>query len=332
MPREVARSGDGGLAAWRVWDTAHVPEREAFSLYREAVCESFLRLSPRRPDRNVFSARVEHLAVGEGAINRVHTAPHDVIRNAADVARIDGEYLHLNFQISGRYLLEQGGRTSDVRSGDAVLFGTGTPFRLRMHTAAHTSLTSLLIPRRTVADAVGRGIGLDNVLVSQLPNGVALRSCLAALSARLSSGSLREIALLKNAAVSLLCAALACTDAQAKPLLASPNAEPPLLTGVKALARARLADPGLSAAEAAVRFGISRRYVDRLFQQAGTTFERFVLAERLRGARLDLVDPARRRDKIAAIAYRWGFRDLSMFHRNFKAAYGVTPGEARNAN
>jgi AraC-like DNA-binding protein len=323
------RGQSAGATGWRVWDTAYVPEREAFSLYREAACESFLRLSPDRPDNIAFAARVEHLPLGDGAINRVHTVPHDVIRKGSDVARIDGEFLHLNFQTSGRYLLQQAGRESEVRAGDAVLFGSSLPFRLTMHRDVNSALTSLLIPRQTVVDRVGVPVCLDNVLVSRLAHGAALRSCLSVLSARAQAGSLSEIRLLKDAAVSLLCATLTADNAEAAPTMPEESAEPPLLVAIKAFLRRHLGDQDLSAETVAARFGVSRRYVDKLFRKTGGTFEQFVLAERLSVARLDLLDRGLRQETVATVAYRWGFRDLSMFYRNFKAAFGETPGSLR---
>jgi AraC-like DNA-binding protein len=34
---------------------------------------------------------------------------------------------------------------------------------------------------------------------------------------------------------------------------------------------------------------------------------------------------------VAHVAFRWGFTDLSTFHRSFRKAFGVTPGDVRLA-
>jgi AraC-like DNA-binding protein len=34
---------------------------------------------------------------------------------------------------------------------------------------------------------------------------------------------------------------------------------------------------------------------------------------------------------VAQVAFRWGFTDLSTFHRAFRRAFGVTPGDVRLA-
>ena len=50
---------------------------------------------------------------------------------------------------------------------------------------------------------------------------------------------------------------------------------------------------------------------------------------RLQRCRRDLLDPRLADRSVAAIAFGWGFGDLSGFNRAFKAAYGVTPRELR---
>jgi AraC family transcriptional activator of tynA and feaB len=328
----LERMKDSGALAdgWRVWDTSYVAERTRFTLYREAVCESFLSLSPERPDDGSFSARIEHLPLSSGAINRgMCSVSHKIVRTSADVAKIDGEFLHLNFPTSGQYALDQAGRQSVIDCGDAVLFSTSKPFTMDSKRRQGSSVISLLIPRQRVVATQKYEISLDNILVSQLRYGAPLRSCLAMLARRLNAGSRHEIEILNSAAISLLCAAL-LSNAQERPKAGlSLDDEPAILSAIRLFIRQNLTNPGLSAASVASQFGISRRYVDKLFQKEGQTFEAFSVGERLSCARLDLLDPAFLRQNVSTIAYRWGFHDMSTFHRNFKMVYGETPGSLR---
>ena len=86
-----------------------------------------------------------------------------------------------------------------------------------------------------------------------------------------------------------------------------------------------LAKPTLSAARAANELLISESYVHRMFASAGTTFSSDVMAQRLDCVRADLVSANCRRTPISAIAYKWGFNDLSTFNRSFKKRFGCTP-------
>lgn len=91
----------------------------------------------------------------------------------------------------------------------------------------------------------------------------------------------------------------------------------------------RLSDQGLSTAGIAVRHGINPRYVQRLFESAGTTFTDYVLAQRLAFAYQRLTDPLHADVKISTIALDAGFGDLSYFNRTFRRRYGVAPSELR---
>jgi AraC-like DNA-binding protein len=75
--------------------------------------------------------------------------------------------------------------------------------------------------------------------------------------------------------------------------------------------------------------GISPRYVQMLFDEAGTTFSVFVLERRLDAARNMLASPRYAAWMIAAIALEAEFGDLSHFNRRFKQRYGMTPSELR---
>jgi AraC-like DNA-binding protein len=93
----------------------------------------------------------------------------------------------------------------------------------------------------------------------------------------------------------------------------------------------RLGDRDLSATAIAARHGIKPRYVQRLFESAGTTLTDYVLTQRLAFARRLLSDPLRAGVKIATIALDAGFGDLSYFNRTFRRRFGVAPSELRAA-
>jgi AraC-like DNA-binding protein len=79
----------------------------------------------------------------------------------------------------------------------------------------------------------------------------------------------------------------------------------------------------------ASRHGVSVRYVQHLFERAGTSFTHFVLEQRLRLAHRMLLDPNNRWRKVSDIASVTGFPDVSYFNRAFKARFGAPPGELR---
>ncbi|WP_294539536.1 helix-turn-helix domain-containing protein [uncultured Rhodoblastus sp.] len=90
-----------------------------------------------------------------------------------------------------------------------------------------------------------------------------------------------------------------------------------------------LRSPALDAEALARTFGLSRASLYRLFEPVGG------VASYIRGARLnrayqDIVATELSNRRIAPVAYRLGFKNLSAFNRLFKQTYGVSPGEARH--
>jgi len=86
----------------------------------------------------------------------------------------------------------------------------------------------------------------------------------------------------------------------------------------------RLSDPAFDSAELAQALGVSARYLQMVFAQAGTTPSRFLLARRLEAAASRL----RRADgpcSVTALALESGFNDLSYFSRSFRRRFGVPP-------
>ncbi|WP_437883680.1 helix-turn-helix domain-containing protein [Pseudomonas sp. LRF_L74] len=92
-----------------------------------------------------------------------------------------------------------------------------------------------------------------------------------------------------------------------------------------------LGDASLDIERIAAAAGISRRHLTRLFAQDGDSLNRYIQALRLEHARQLLGSPAGRRLDIAEVAYRHGFSSQSHFARAFKARYGMTASEARQA-
>jgi AraC-like DNA-binding protein len=81
----------------------------------------------------------------------------------------------------------------------------------------------------------------------------------------------------------------------------------------------------------AARHQLSPRHVQRLFEESGTTFTEFVRDARLERARNLLLSPRCQHRRISDIAFEVGFRDLSHFNRWFRARFGLSPSDLRNA-
>lgn len=103
------------------------------------------------------------------------------------------------------------------------------------------------------------------------------------------------------------------------------------LAAIKAEIMSRLSDCTLSISAVATKFGITPRYIARLFEQEGTSFTAFLLEQRLSLARSLLNDRSRTETSISTIALASGFGDISYFNKCFRRRYGMTPSDARHS-
>src|SRR6266702_1926860 len=79
----------------------------------------------------------------------------------------------------------------------------------------------------------------------------------------------------------------------------------------------------------AARHGISPRYVRKLFEEDGSSFSAFVLAERVARAHRMLIDRRSAHLNMPQIAHESGFGDVSYFNRMFRRHYELTPSDVR---
>ena len=98
---------------------------------------------------------------------------------------------------------------------------------------------------------------------------------------------------------------------------------------IKALVRARLADPALNVATIARALRLSTSTLHRAWAGEACSLTDWVWAQRLDAARRDLCDPACAARTVSEIAFAWGFNDAAHFSRAFRARFGQAPRDAR---
>jgi AraC-like DNA-binding protein len=102
------------------------------------------------------------------------------------------------------------------------------------------------------------------------------------------------------------------------------------LESAKAMVMASLDNPALDASLVAAHLGVSRRYLDMLFEAERYSLGTFITEQRLARASTALTDPTQRR-RIIDIALEAGFSDVGTFNRAFRKRFGHTPSDARRA-
>lgn len=103
------------------------------------------------------------------------------------------------------------------------------------------------------------------------------------------------------------------------------------LLAAKQCIQEQLGDSALSCERVAAQIGISSRHLTRLFALEDTLPSRFILEQRLVQARELLVARRGAGLDVSEVAYRHGFTSQAHFARAFKARFGMTPSQAREA-
>ena len=209
------------------------------------------------------------------------------------------------------------------RAGATVIVGTG---------AEATALPALLAAlATTVAGPEASVADIDTLLpgLSESPALTMLRLYLGILrdQAVLATGELQRLA---AAHVKDLLAAALGAARDAAESAAGRSVRAARRRAIKADVGENL-DAELSVTGVAARHRVTPRYVQKLFEDEGTTFTQFVLAQRLERARRMLADPRLAARSITSIAFDVGFGDLSYFNRTFRQRFGDTPSGLRAA-
>lgn len=227
--------------------------------------------------------------------------------------------------MSGGMTVCQRGREIAVRPGEAVLIATDAPWSCDVSAADRVDY--MILSREALRYAIG---DLDTVLLCPVPSDNAAMLLLVHYAGALMRGMLPlrspEQAQLAVTHMQDLVALMFRTSGD-EDLLGTPNVRHARLNAIKADIEGALAQRDLSAETIARRHGITPRYVQKLFEEEGTTFTAFVLERRLERARRLLARPDAR--TISSIAYEVGFNDLSYFNRTFRRQFGAAPSAMR---
>ncbi|WP_404337621.1 AraC family transcriptional regulator [Sphingomonas sp. MMS12-HWE2-04] len=304
------------------FSTDDLPFRERTDAWRELYGRSVLDVALETVGDAPFDCTFTASALGPVAFVR-GTTTGAIFTKTRELA--GGDDLLLIVHGGAHGAVEQCRREALLRPGDAALLHGGEVGR-SVHPDG-VAFLNLRLPGAALADRVPH---LLDRLARAIP---AADPALALLQ--------RYVALLEQAPPASPAVAAAAADHVcdlAALALGGPAAEPaPRAAGAARLALVmadlrRLAwQPRLTIGVLAARHGISPVYLRKLFAGRGTSFAQALLAARLDLACDRLRDPRWHGHTIGAIALESGFGDISYFNRSFRARYGVTPSDFRDA-
>lgn len=234
----------------------------------------------------------------------------------------DGEdTICLMMKTGGHLAVTQGRREGVPQVGDGVLLVYREPARLHFVDTTYVSVRVPFTAISTLAKNVGAAAAL------RIPGDVEalslLRAYVSNLPERIANPQLGRLS--ATHIYDLMALAIGATD-EVREIAHQRGVRAARFESLKA---ALIQNNSLSLDQMAARQSVSPRYIQMLFEEAGTTFSEFVLERRLEAARSMLASPRYAAWSITAIALEAGFGDVSHFNRRFKRRYLMTPSDLR---
>jgi len=307
--------------------TDGVPAYRRLALWQDIVCDVYVQLDCKSDLGSAFNGRVTRAPLGEASCTEVSSRQQRVYRTRSRIARSHEDFFLIALGKHGVGGVAQDGRETVLRPGEFTIYDTTRPYELRFDDAFTQVI--LQVPRdmllRRVAGTealTAISFGSDRPL-QKLAHDFVYRLCQSA-----DEIQPEHAVRLSEQAVDLV--AMALSERLGTKALPS-SRRLALLHRLKAHVRTHLADPDLSISEAAAALGVSPRYVNDVLSEEGTSFQRFVLTERLAQCQRDLASPILAHRHVSEIAFAWGFNDVSHFGRVFRERYGLSPRDFRTS-
>jgi AraC-like DNA-binding protein len=245
-------------------------------------------------------------------------------RTNRTIARSGVDPLLVQLYTRGGFSGTADGREMTVKQNDIGVLDMARC--LKTHSPRSANIT-LVVPRALLAPLVKDVDALHGtVLDGRSPHGGIIGDYLRSLHARIDGLTLADANALAGSTVALMAACLGPSAENRE--AAKPAVDSALMFDIRRFIDANLASYDLTPEKLARRFAISRASLYRLFEPLGGV-AKYVRKRRLYHSLLDITSPAKSGRHIGEIAYGLGFASESGFSRAFRAAYGVTPQEAR---
>jgi AraC family transcriptional activator of tynA and feaB len=302
-------------------ETANLTEGWLEVLARTYTFGFAVRAAPASGE--TFSASTSRWQLGNRALVQTMHDRGDGRRGRAEIAASDPDLVGLLYMRRGTIGLDFEGTPVLLRAGELVMWDTAR--RGGFTTFGRVGNQTLVIPRERLAMvAPGYEAMYGRPFRSDHPAARLIGSFLGSLMPVVSSLDVAARDAVADAALDIARAVVATHE---DPQPRQPTAA--RLMAVLLYIDANLSNPSLSPATIARANAISLRTLYRLFESTDDSVGAVIRTRRLGRCRADLLRGTD--ESVTAIAFRWGFRNMSFFSRLFRERYGVSARELQMA-
>jgi AraC-like DNA-binding protein len=298
---------------------------QGFGPWKDFVVENFPWLELTNYSGEPFKAQVAGIQLGARSLCSIRSSPSSVTRTARLADAAEAGYIKLFWPMSGMMEIAQDNGNAVIGVGQATIFDTARPYRIRLSDDAYFAV--LMLPYTACPGWQRISQRLCGAPLADIATAQAALGALIPLLRPTTSLDYEGTDNILRAVTQMLSASL------------HRAARPPSQARRRGM-RIELAhrhilehigDPSLDANELASALCVSRRTLYAMFRAYNLTPAGLIDEIRMDRCRQMLGDPAQRDRGIAEIALDHGFPDATSFSRWFKARGGVSPSEWRAA-
>ncbi|MEU7384702.1 MULTISPECIES: helix-turn-helix domain-containing protein [unclassified Streptomyces] len=309
---------------------------ERFGSWHDMTARALIPSVVRSDHEADFRASARVLGLGAVDVSALAYPSLETRRTPKLIRQSDRDSYQLMLNLLGSHRILQAGRDTTSGPGEVMFFDTSRPWQgwaaADQDTVGIVKGVMVQVPRALLPLPANK---VDRLTAVRLPGlegmGALLSGYLMQLVAGAATYTAADGARLATCTLDLLIAFLAHhLDAAAS--MPPQTHHRALLMKIHAFIQQHLGDPDLSPGAVAAAHHISLRSLHRLFQDHGQTVAAYIRHQRLERARQDLTDPALATRPVNAIAANRGFPHPETFSRAFRAAYGLTPRDYRQAH
>jgi AraC-like DNA-binding protein len=264
-----------------------------------------------------YDLRSFHFGVGKFDGEQYERTPDHIRKDPVD-------YWILTLRKSGFAVSRDGDLVLHSPSGCLELRSMGHAYRGK---SSRTEALYAFLPRDAFAGIAPQLDVLNHTVLTGALTPL-LSEYLLSLEKHLPAMTVAEIPSVTEATKAIITACLAPSRENAatakEPLMASQ------LEQARRYIQKHLQSPSLTPDLLCHALGVSRRHLYHLFERHGGVAA-YIRRRRLRACHAAIIDSAEPR-RIKTIAYDHGFTDPALFSRLFRAEFGYSPNEARDAN
>lgn len=306
--------------------TDHLPAHERFDFMREEVCAHHLNFDLARHEPGPYEAKIDVSLAGSVVVSTLFGTPAVWGRSRKALCdNDDGAVLYV--LKSGSTRIQQGNLDAVVETGSACLFHAGMPGSLEV--PANVTALSIKFPGSALQSALRSGQTIAPFAFDTNNPAIALLSGYAETFLRLPADTDPSHRHAVGNHLADLAALALGPNRDAAQQITGRGLKAARTEAVLKAIREHFARADISAAIVGRTLGITDRQVHRLLEETPKSFYEHVLECRLQEAHRLLCHPSTFALKVADIAFRAGFTDVTYFNRAFKTRFGETPTSVR---